>query len=500
MSLLVALTLKASGATGEKLLFLHSKVIPDYESSDDVFALVSHRECTKLAGSVVYETCLAGRSEVIAKMFDRCIGSGEIRYKDKKADKVLKLSLPSAHSVEESVADTEGRNDHVDKLYRPNKKPWFPEFMLDSGLLDALCAYAINDKVKPIYPAGLYDKGWLYGKIRDSIFAIREERQPFIGFHGVVTTAVAGRGCREIIGFEQSDSRGENDSCRLLDRDTKAVIAESDIDPATGLFSLSAADPVRNGMLVFETVCPVASVDFGLILGFDIRVDAASCCIKDMYGNEKMIGKRKSRPKVFEETTWYEAASVGSSDAYSKLSEIFVRVLATLGPDVVIADPYFMGTIRQDDRGNLMLEPTQRAFINALVIVAVDYGLDSVTVVGNSRMNNHGEEATDDKSKMDVLKAKYECLWRNFFDGKLFEHIKPWKMVFRRAQTDFHNRYWFEGDGNGYINGSRAVIVSNSLSGMIEADFCGIDSQEHYNTVTSRYDNIIRKSDLFAEI
>lgn len=500
MNMLVALTMGAAAAADEKLLFLHSKVMPDFEPTDDVYMLAWHKQCMKTDGMTVSETCLVGRSEVINSLFDSCVTDGMISLKDRNVDKVLKLSLPKDYVIDVPTADTEGRNDHSDRLYRAKQAGWLPEFMFDRGVIDALSGYAVDDTVKPIVPAGLYEKGWLYDKICNNVFGVREERKPYVGFHGVRATAVDGRGCMELIGFEQSDVRAAGDSCRLLDFETKETLAESEIDPATGIFRLRPVEPIKNGTLVFDAADAMPSLSFGLILGIDVNAEAASGRIEDLYGNELWLGKLKKRPATFESATWYEAAAAGGRDVYAKLSEIFVEVLATLGRDVVIVDPYFIGSVEEDACGNLVPTATQRAFINALVTVAVDYGLDSVTVVGNSRMNNHGEEATDDKSKMDVLKAKYERLWRGFFGGALFKHVKPWKMVFRRAKTDFHNRYWFEGDGNMNVAGNRAVIVSNSLSGMIEADFCSIESRHHYDTVASRYDGIIRKSELFVEI
>ena len=500
MNMLVALTMGAAAAADEKLLFLHSKVMPDFESTDDVYMLAWHKQCMKADGMTVYETCLVGRSEVINSLFDSCVTDGMISIKDRKVDKVLKLSLPKDYVIEVPTVNTEGRNDHSDKFFRTKHQPWFPEFLFDRGLIDTLSGYAADEAVKPIAPAGLYEKGWLFNKIRDNVFAVREERKPYVTFHGDRTTAVDGRGCMELVGFEQSDVRNDGDKCRLLDPDKKTTIAESEIDKATGIFRLKATEPVKKGTLAFDTAEAVAPLSFGLILDVDVNVETASGRIEDLYGNELWLGNQKERPMMFEDVTWFEAAAAGSRNVYARLSEIFVEVLATLGRDVVIVDPYFIGSVEEDACGNLVPTATQRAFINALVTVAVDYGLDSVTVVGNARMNNHGAEATDDKSKMDVLKAKYERLWRGFFGGALFKHIKPWKMVFRRAKTDFHNRYWFEGDGNMNVAGNRAVIVSNSLSGMIEADFCSIESRRHYDTVASRYDGIIRKSELFVEI
>lgn len=500
MNMLLALTLESNASEPEKLLFLHSKVVPDFETADDVYALASHKLCVKADGMTVYETCLVGRSDVVNGLFDRCVTDWVISIKDRKGDKELKLSLPKGYGIEVPTSDTEGRSDHADRLYRAKHAGWLPEFLFDRGLIDALSGHATDETVKPIVPAGLYDKGWLYDKICNNVFAVREERKPYVGFHGVRSTVVDQRGCMEFIGFEQSDARAAGDRCRLLDFETKETLAESDIDPETGIFRLSSAEPIKNGTLVFDTADRMLPLSFGLILGIDVNAEVASGCVTDLYGNELWLGNQKKRPTAFENTTWYEAAAAGSRDVYSKLSDIFVEVLATLGPNVVIVDPYFIGSVKEDAYGNLVPTATQRAFINALITVGVLYGLDSVTVVGNSRMNNHGEGATDDKSKMDALKAKYERLWRGIFGGALFKHVKPWKMVFRRAKTDFHNRYWFEGDGNMNVAGNRAVIVSNSLSGMIEADFCNIESRRHYETVASRYDGIIRKSELLVEI
>ena len=205
MNMLVALTMGAAAAADEKLLFLHSKVMPDFEPTDDVYMLAWHKQCMKNDGMTVFETCLVGRSEVINSLFDSCVTYGMISIKDRKVDKVLKLSLPNDYVIEVPTVNTEGRNDHSDRLYRAKQAGWLPEFMFDMGVIDSLSGYAVDDMVKPIVPAGLYEKGWLYDKICNNVFGVREERKPYVGFHGVRATAVDGRGCMELIGFEQSD-------------------------------------------------------------------------------------------------------------------------------------------------------------------------------------------------------------------------------------------------------------------------------------------------------
>ncbi|MDE6283403.1 MAG: hypothetical protein K2L97_05380 [Muribaculaceae bacterium] len=494
--LLILLTSVDMTTGEERLLFIHSKVISDFEDGDNVTTLQGHAQCFLINKSKVYQTCLIGCEDIIDKIFDQCLCAGEIHYSNRDRNvRTLNISIPQL----KDPVKRDGYHNESSLCYEAIEGGYIPEFMQNSDTLDALTGYKEINGITPLVPPGVYDKGWLLSLIRSGYVAVKEERRPFVDFHGDRSTAVYGEGCHDLVGFVQSPVRRQGDKCTLLNNEHDTELAYGEIDPATGLFRLSSSDPVKCGCLKIEVAGMENEINFSLLVGADFNINVANNKIIDLFCNELWLGEKRNRPARFEDVTWFETSYNDINVAASNLSDIFVNVLAPLGRDILIVDPYFMGDIKESD-GALELSYTQKAFVNALVTVAVKYGLDSVTIVGNSRSGNHTKRSDEEATATDAMISRYKRFWQGFFGQSLFKSINPWKVTFKRSSSDFHNRYWFYGTPQGTISGERGIIVSNSLSGMIEADFCNIVVRTHFDMVTSRYAEIVNNSNTLLEI
>lgn len=498
-SILLLLTLVEPKRAGERVLFLHSKIIPDFREEEKLCMPVKSRKIWEEGGRLLRERYFVARTESIHNIFEECLSGKALDIPG--SEKTVKLILPKRINRMESVIDDDDiENDHVITCYKPEGESWISEYFMNDEFIDAISGYVANERTAPLMPAGIYEKRWLQKYLGNGIFAVKEERIPYIIFHGTQASAVNGDGCRELVGFAQYPDRGCGDCCMLSDikNDDEAVSAE--IDVQTGLFRLQSDRPVKNGKI--RTVIAGKSnpcSTFALLLGVDVNVDV-SCRGINIYGEDIFIPDIKAkRPESFVDTTWYELSYHDKMMAEKQLSQKMAEVLSTLGADIVIADPYFIGDMDLSDGGQLTPAMTQRAFVNALVRVSCLYGLDSVTIVGNSRMKNHSESGDGTDDAMSKLRQKYSMYWRSFFEQSAFKYIRPWKMIFRRAKCDFHNRYWLAAEPENRL-GNRGVVVSNSISGMVEVDFCNILSSKHFNSVIARYGDIVEKSEILVEI
>lgn len=495
MSLLLALTARKKSENHEKLLFLHAKVVPHFDEETTLVTLCPHKRLCVVQEQEVYLTDIVGQTTDVNRYFGECLRHKVIEYDKSNAKIQVDLNVPEDTQLQPEEAGDYGQKGYVSHIGKIEKRSWFPEFFLNEDFLDALSGYSIIKGVSPISPAGLYDKKWLHGKIATGIYAIREERSIYVDFHGVRSSAVDQQGCREFKGFVQSQQRFDGERVQLCDPDTGKSIASAEIDAHSGIFQMKSEKPVKSGKFIYETHEGTSETTFHLIMGFDIKAGVCNKSYTDAYGRTMFLSEKKPRPESFKNKSWFNPAFATPKEAEKALHDIMVEALSLCGPHIILIDPYFMGDIEEEAADVWTPSLATRAFVNSLIKVNTVYGIESVTLLGNSRMKSKTSKSSSAKATaMEELTNRYRRFWEHVWKRLNSQNIKPWKLEIKLAGSDFHNRYWFATDEQGKKLGERGICVSNSISGMEEADFGMIDSGNQLDHVSARYEQIMKNA------
>lgn len=180
-----------------------------------------------------------------------------------------------------------------------------------------------------------------------------------------------------------------------------------------------------------------------------------------------------------------------------KLSDIMIHLLDFLGPRVLIADPYYINNIKQDEATkSALLTDCQLSFLNAVIHSAVTKGVNSLTIMGyNARANQHfdkDEELVETTTQQRV--NRYRQLFKNLIANNHLEPYLPTGSVrFQNAPSDFHSRYWFGYAGETNIL-DKCVIITNSIGNMEEVDFIQVTHPGQLQQITHRYSYLLNQS------
>jgi len=234
------------------------------------------------------------------------------------------------------------------------------------------------------------------------------------------------------------------------------------------------------------------SQNFALLQDVKINSVLVSNSFEDAYGRKFMISTDKEkRPIDFENQTWQKNTFAVVNDANMKLSDIFKSIFDFLGPEVLIADPYYFGEIEIDQTSKVYsLKDDQIAFINALVHSAIDHKFFNLSFLGNrNRSKKHISTDWLDKYK-NIISGHIQL-------NKLENYLPNQTFSFWNSKEDFHNRYWFSVMKNdGFYNLNKCLILTNSISNMNELDILLIEEKSQLEQITRKYARLFTEADL----
>jgi len=238
--------------------------------------------------------------------------------------------------------------------------------------------------------------------------------------------------------------------------------------------------------------------NYTLINSIKFNIDIASRKTVDVYGRASMqTSDTIIRPLTIESFSWQKDIYAFTNDANQKLSNKFRELLDYLGPKILIADPYFINDIKQNElTESFNLSDCQISFLNAVALSAVNPGITELIIMGvNSKANNHFD--IDDAmmgTTTDQRFIKYEKLFRDLIElSQLSTYLPPSTIHFKNAPKTFHSRYWFSfSDDKKKLE--KCVIVTNSIGNMQEADFTPVTNKAQLSQIASRYIDLFNRS------
>ncbi|MBK9289159.1 MAG: hypothetical protein IPN38_16130 [Flavobacteriales bacterium] len=428
-----------------------------------------------------------GKDEVLAGLFNDIVARKEIEIQGAK----VRLTFPEAQANKVTDAALSNRSEVETDQWLIDSTKFIPSALFELDTWDQLSGHShLLAEGKPIFPIGLFDKGYIHNKLSKGILAVKEYRTPYLTFRGVRSSSIKGKGSSEIVGFYQQQFDTTVTYVASIRNQSGDLVGNSDISKESGRFHVNLKEPVTKGKVeIHINGESERTLSFALLqdIQFDI-VPAKS--FQDAYGRKFLVSSKKtrSRPSTLIDSTWARDEYLDHASAVQNLSNLFKRIFDHLGPHVLIADPYFLGPMETlSDGTEKPLSHDQLALINAWVHSSVEYEAQTLTVLGSPKITGQVQSATAGSTKFEDLMARYDNRFKRLIgDNKLEPILKPGSILFLRG-AEFHNRYWFaveHKDGHAHLK--KCLIVTNSVGNMNEVDMVVVTDDDQLARILRR--------------
>lgn len=491
----------------ENLLFIYLKTIPDFYPSNRIHWYDGagkdgepNNVWNKLS---IKQWTGCGKDSVILKLFDDLLAEKKLTIEGKE----ILLTIPQ-HNIKSNNADPfkSRRENKFDSLVTEYNTIIPVEFYQKENL-QFLSAYKTgSSEIKPLFPLGFFEDNFIYDNLSNGIWGIKEYRTAYLTFHGVRKTSKKGIGSKEMVGFYQQNFNQKSEYVAIVKNEAEQEIGKTTVDKKTGFFKTILSEPTKKGKVeILIDDKEEKAIEYFLLQDIQVNGHIANTTFKDAYGRNFMLTSDEiKRPENISNFTWQQNIYADKNTANQKLSDLFKSILDYLGPKILVADPYFINNISQDKTTKaLSLTHCQTAFINALIHSAIEKGISQLNVLGCSRATNHlDSDDTGTLTKMELLFENYEKVFRRFIaDSKLEKYFPSSTITFKKANEDFHNRYWFSlTDNEGIEVLDKCIIVTNSIGNMTELDIIPVNDASQLRQITRKYTGLFKISEIKLSI
>ncbi|SFH37508.1 hypothetical protein [Pedobacter insulae] len=498
------------------ILYISVRTVPDYFGMDTLFWYPGTGR--KGSAAIVWKKLkvkhwfACGKDDLIKQRYDHLLLTKSCEIDGQ----LVKFRLPSFTKEMYTPDPFYDRNQNETVQLLVADMSHFPQAFLQKENLQILSGYQKSTTdIKALYPVGLYEKNELYKNLTKKNFGSVEMRQAYLTFHGSRSKEAAekvidkrkpiGERSRTraslagMIGFYQEDFMAEKKYAAIFSDKNGVESGRSEIDRSNGIFRAAFDDQSGKGSVtILVDDMALKKIDYTLIKDIKFDVNMASGTLNDIYGRSHMqIEKSKPRPETFSTYTWQKDVYANPEDGNIKLSDTFKELFNYLGPNLVIADPYFINNIKLNElTKEFMLTDCQLSMLNAIATAAVMGEISELTILGyNSRANQHFDRDEDSTGTTTEQRfVRYETLFRNFIaSNKLGDYLADSSIKFNNAPNDFHNRYWFSLSAD-RKKLEKCIVVTTSIGNMFEVDFLPITDQAQLTQITMKYFNLLKFS------
>lgn len=492
----------------EKILFINVKPVADFYPLNKI--IWYPQKGNKGESIYVWEKLsikqwvACGKDEDILELFENIITTNKITIASKEVD----LKIPHFKKKLHEDLPSKSRDESVYDSLVIEDAGFIPQEFYQKENLNMLSGYIIgNDEIKNLFPFGFFEENFLYNNLLKNTFGIKEYRTPYLTFRGVRKTAVKNLGSTEMIGFYQQNFEETITYNSKIENIENEIIGEGIIDKKNGRFKMSLSTPTDKGSIeILENGNIEKVVKYTLLSDITIDMNIASKTFKDTYGRTSLITDNKSDiTNIISNFTWQREVYANTTEADKKLSDKFKEIFNYLGPNILIADPYYINDFKQDPvTNNFELRHCQIAFINSLIHSAILGNIKKITILGvNSRANNHAtSDTTIEATKTEQRFNKYESLLKEIITNNNLKTFFPVEsIVFKNSNKDFHNRYWFsiiEKDGIKLLE--KCIIITNSIGNMNEVDIMVVNDEAQLNQIIRKYSELFKNSEIKLSI
>ena len=483
----------------EKLLFMYLKPVDEnYPSQPPIWYPGKGQNGKALQvwkKLSIKQWVACGRDEDLEQWFEDILKKKKIPGHSK----TLSVTLPDFKREEAFDPETGcGFGTGITTLETRNNSQ-IPVQFFEKENLDFLCSQKTGSKeIKPLFPLGFFEEDCIHKYLAKGIWGIKHSRIPYLTFHGVRSTSKKGEGSTEMAGFYQGTLEPSYDDYKAVVKNEQGHVIGSGVLNQFGVFHAPLSEPTKKGSVdIVLNETEIRKQDYVLLQGFEINSQIVDTTFKDDYGRSFMISDtNRQRPGGLQPCTWQRQVYAETKKSNEALSDVMKTVLDYLGPRILLADPYFINAIREDEATkSLELTQCQRAFINAVIFSGVEKGIKECQFLGfwgrakNAPDNSGGDTA----SKSEIRFERYEKIFKGILSNNKLQSIFPTgTFTFRNAAEDFHNRYWFsinEEEGRTFLN--KCVIVTNSIGNMEEVDFMPVVNEEQQALITRKYNLLL---------
>lgn len=490
----------------EDILFIYLKPVPDFYSLSKIYWYQGKGKNGE--ASYVWEDqqikqwVACGTDEMMGVLFEGIIQTKSITI----GSKIIHFEYPKYELILGRNQAEKTRNDGKRDVLWSDINHIIPQEFYQKENLESLSGYKIGVKaIKSLFPLGFFEEHFIYRNLKEGIWGIKEYRLSYLVFKGVRTKTVKDQGTKEIKGFLQE---------KVIDAEYEAVVSnltemetgKGKID-SQGYFKVDLSEPALSGSIkIVRDKNILKNISFAFINDIVITTEIAQTTYTDNYGRSFMItGKRKAKPLTLDNFTWQREVYSETNKADAKLSDLFKNIIDYLGPNILIADPYFINNIKQDPGSKQpILTHCQAAFINALFHASIDTGVQSIQILGYwARAKSFADKKTEeDAAKFHSYFERYEQVLRELITiNKLEKYLPPNTIKFMNAKEDFHNRYWFSySDCQGNPELEKCLILTNSIGNINELDVMKVTDQAQQLQIFRKYSKKLGKADLLVKI
>ena len=470
----------------ENLIFIYLKPVPDFYSRSGIFWYNGVGQDGK--GKNIWEKLsikqwlACGKDHDMINLFDEILSTSQLTIGEKK----INFPIPSYELLSYRDNPLKNRSETTYDSLVTKHVPFIPQEFCQKENLEVLSGYKTNPpEITPFFPLGFFERDFIYKKLKQNIWGIKEYRTAYLTFHGVRETSKKGEGSKELIGFYQQNFDPNFEYTVIANNENSIEIGKTTIDRSNGTFKLNLSEPTKEGRVEVQANGMEKTIEYTLIqdIEFNVCVDKPSYI--DIYGRSYPITEDiKNRLAMPPNFTWQQGVYLDKKIASQNLSDLFKKLFDYLGPRMVVSDPYFIGDVKVDDTTKQFLPShCQQAFINALVRSAVENGIEQLTILGHwARARKQIEkDQTQEGNKVDQFFENYERWLKGVIsNNKLQEYFPPSSILFRNAKEDFHNRYWFsQKNEGGFDILDKCVIITNSIGNIIEVDAVNVTDDEY---------------------
>ncbi|MBK0379308.1 hypothetical protein [Mucilaginibacter segetis] len=491
-------------SSSEKVLFISVKPVADVFHEAEIFWYpgkgVGGKAQWIWEALNIKQWCACGTDYMMQQLFDEII--------------TQKLLIIGTHQITLEIFPHElirfenrpfkSRYETVSDQLKSNSLSGMPHGFMQQENLQYLSGYKTGSHlIKPLFPFGFFEQDFIYRKLKANIWGVKTFRRPYLTYRGVTKTSIKGIGSKQLVGFYQHNYSPHQPLTVSVVNERQEMIGQSIFPCGTPVFKIDLTEPVMKGAVqVYSGKVLEQENEFVLLQDIQINTNISSGNFKDHYGRNFMLGdSAKARPTEIDSFTWQRHAYADHKEADQKLSDLFRNVFNYLGPDILIADPYFIGNIKLDENGSgMQLQHCQAAMVNAILHTAIETGTESFRVMGYwGRASNQADNDDEtSQSKIEQYFEKYDHYFQSFRRIDDVEKYLPIGcLFFYNAREEFHNRYWFGlKKTDEEILLEKVVIMTNSLGNINELDIMPIINETQRRQIAGKYSEIFSKAEL----
>ena len=472
----------------EHVLFMYLKPVADMATNDLIFwykykgssgeAVIIWRE------ENIKQWVATGNDKVMVELFNKITNGSTIIIEKSEVN----FSFPETCRADKDADSFMG--EEKSEIFSVKDIAYLPIKFRQKDNLDILSGYQKSEAdIKVLYPYGFFNKGFIQNNIEKGIIAINESRVDLLKFHAVRKNIKEGP--RQIVGFLQSTFDPQKKYTAILNTINGEFLSASEIDKKNGSFLLVSEQPTQSGEIKIKIDEEVTNeVPYHFIMNVDFNISMVNEVFTDAYKRNNHKETPKTRPEIFNPFTWHTDLLAGNDTNFIKLSDLIRQTLLYLGPDVLIADPYFLGDYTIS-AGITSVKKFQMPLLNAVCHSFFDTALSKLSIMGyNGRANDHVQKNESMEGTKTEQRFKiYETVLSKMLSKNILE------IDFFSSNSEFHNRYWFGCKKmDDKILFEKVIVLTNSFGDLKEIDFIEITDKAQKEIIFSKYSHLLNNA------